>query len=172
MKLWIRTLIALVVTLLVVGCDQVTKLLAIEYLPKEQMTSYFNDFVRVGYSENIGVFLGLGSSFSAQTRFWLFVVVVGIFLFALLCYLLTNAKQTFSQLLALCLLFSGGISNFYDRASNDGAVVDFLNVGISSLRTGIFNVADLAIMLGIILILFSKNSTKGSNPYASLKMER
>jgi len=40
------------------------------------------------------------------------------------------------------LLFSGGISNFYDRVSNNDAVVDYLNIGIESLRTGIFNIAD------------------------------
>jgi signal peptidase II len=60
-------------------------------------------------------------------------------------------------LISLTLIFSGGISNFYDRASNNGAVIDFLNVGIGSLRTGIFNVADMAIMLGVFLLLFAKD---------------
>jgi signal peptidase II len=36
-------------------------------------------------------------------------------------------------------------------------VIDFLNVGIGSLRTGIFNVADMAIMLGVFLLLFAKD---------------
>jgi signal peptidase II len=37
-----------------------------------------------------------------------------------------------------------------------GSVVDFLNVGIGSLRTGIFNVADMAIMLGVALLLLAE----------------
>jgi signal peptidase II len=51
-------------------------------------------------------------------------------------------------------MFSGGMGNFIDRTTNNGAVVDFLNVGVGSLRTGIFNIADVAIMLGVALFLY------------------
>ena len=51
-------------------------------------------------------------------------------------------------------MFSGGVSNFIDRASNNGAVVDFLNIGIGPIRTGIFNIADVAIMFGFALFIF------------------
>jgi signal peptidase II len=47
----------------------------------------------------------------------------------------------------LALFVAGGISNWIDRATN-GSVVDFLNIGVGWLRTGVFNVADVAIMLG------------------------
>lgn len=170
MKIWTRTLITFVVTLLVVGSDQTTKLLAQESLPKDQMNSYFYDLLRVGYTENIGAFLGLGNSLSEQTRFWLFVVSVGALLFYLLCYLLINPKQRVYPLVAYSLLFSGGISNFYDRITNDGAVVDFLNIGMGSIRTGIFNVADVAIVLAIFILIFSRER-KARNPYKSLKMD-
>ena len=62
-------------------------------------------------------------------------------------------NETTSQ--GIELFLAGGISNFYDRATNNGAVVDFLNIGIGSVRTGIFNIADVALMLGIGLILLS-----------------
>jgi signal peptidase II len=55
-------------------------------------------------------------------------------------------------LAGLALLIGGGVSNLVDRISR-GAVVDFLNLGIGSLRTGIFNVADMAIMSGIALLI-------------------
>lgn len=171
MKIWTRALITFVVTLLVVGSDQVTKQLAAEYLPKGQMTSYFDDLLRIGYSENIGAFLGLGNSLSEQTRFWLFIISVGTFLLYLLCYLLINPKQRMYPFFAYSLLFAGGISNFYDRVVNDGAVVDFLNVGIGSVRTGIFNVADMAIMLGVAVLICTYKSAKARNPYKSLKMD-
>jgi signal peptidase II len=54
---------------------------------------------------------------------------------------------------ALALLVGGGLSNWYDRLVNDGRVVDFMVLGIGRLRTGVFNVADIAIMLGIGLML-------------------
>ena len=54
---------------------------------------------------------------------------------------------------AWALLIGGGISNLADRALRAGAVVDFLNVGLGPLRTGIFNVADVGITAGTILLI-------------------
>jgi len=164
MEVWKRILTIFIVTISCVGCDQSTKALASEYLPKGQMSSYLNDIIRIGYTENIGAFLGLGSNLSEGVRFGIFVVLVGAFLFSLLAYLIFNSKQHLSPLIAFSLIFSGGLSNFYDRAFNNGAVIDFLNIGVGSLRTGIFNVADIAIMLGVFMLLFvsNQNGVKGS----------
>lgn len=147
----------LVICLISVGIDQGTKWYASEYLPKFEMTSYWSDLLRIGYIENTGAFLGLGSGMSDAAKFWIFVCAVGVVLCALLIYILRTKTQTAFGLTSLILIFSGGISNFYDRALNNGAVIDFLNVGIGSLRTGIFNVADMAIMLGVFLLLFAKD---------------
>jgi signal peptidase II len=45
------------------------------------------------------------------------------------------------------------MSNLADRMAI-GSVIDFLNVGIGPVRTGIFNVADMAIMAGIAMVLW------------------
>ena len=62
------------------------------------------------------------------------------------------------HVLLACLL-GGGLSNLIDRAYHQGAVSDFLNIGIGKLRTGVFNVADVLIMAGafglLILTLLS-----------------
>ncbi|HEX8522706.1 MAG TPA: signal peptidase II, partial [Tepidisphaeraceae bacterium] len=52
----------------------------------------------------------------------------------------------------LTLVAAGGVSNLADRIAH-GSVIDFLNVGIGSLRTGIFNLADMAIMAGMAMLL-------------------
>lgn len=160
MKLWKRIVIILLVSVSCIGCDQSTKILADEYLPRNEMISYLNDTVRIGYTENIGSFLGAGSDLSSNLRFSLFVVFVGLVLAGLLIHLLVSSKHSLLTLTGLTLTFSGGLSNFYDRSVNNGAVIDFLNVGIGSIRTGIFNIADMAIMLGIALIVYA--SFKGS----------
>jgi signal peptidase II len=67
---------------------------------------------------------------------------------------LTSRKLKIIDITALSLFLGGGVSNFYDRATNSGAVIDFLNIGVGSFRTGIFNVADMAIMLGAAILLF------------------
>ena len=151
-----------VICLMIIGIDQGTKWYASEYLPKFEMTSYWNDILRIGYAENTGAFLGLGSGMSDSAKFWIFVCAVGLILSSLLIYILRTKTQTAYGLSSLMLIFSGGISNFFDRAVNNGAVIDFLNIGIGSLRTGIFNVADMAIMLGVFLLLFAKDKKAGS----------
>jgi signal peptidase II len=112
--------------------------------------------LRLGYAENTGAFLGLGSSLGDAAKFWIFVCAVGVILLGLLAYIFKTRSQPNAGIISLCLIFSGGISNFYDRAMNDGAVIDFLNLGVGGLRTGIFNVADMAIMLGVFMLLFIK----------------
>ena len=57
--------------------------------------------------------------------------------------------------IALSLILAGGGSNLFDRLSNDGRVVDFVILGAAGLRTGIFNLADVAIMLGASLFLLT-----------------
>jgi len=118
------------------------------------MLSYFNGIFQIGYAENTGSFLGMGADLPGQVRFWIFVVGIGIFLCGLLVYLLFDRKQNIYSLVGLTVMLSGGLSNLYDRVVNNGAVIDFMNVGIGSLRTGIFNVADINIMLGMGIIFY------------------
>jgi signal peptidase II len=140
--------------------DQASKWWASHYLDHFSMHSYLADTLRIGYIENTGAFLGLGSGMSDTAKFWIFVAAVGVVLLALLVFMFKSKEQNTYSMMSLSLIFSGGISNFYDRAMNDGAVIDFLNVGIGSFRTGIFNVADMAIMLGVVMLLFAKNEVK------------
>jgi len=57
-------------------------------------------------------------------------------------------------LIGLSLVWAGGASNWVDRVAR-GSVVDFLNVEFGALRTGIFNVADAAVMLGACILVFT-----------------
>lgn len=66
------------------------------------------------------------------------------------------------------LILAGGFGNLYDRALNDGRVVDFMLLQIGPLKTGVFNVADIAIMAGLFAFIFlssrwGKQLTKVSN---------
>jgi signal peptidase II len=73
-------------------------------------------------------------------------------LLALLIAYAIRARLPNVPLLGLTILVAGGASNLANRMM-DGRVVDFLNIGIGSVRTGIFNVADMAIMSGATLLL-------------------
>lgn len=143
-----------VVCALTFGLDQLSKALAAKYLPRDEMHTFIGGLLRVGYTENTGAFLGIGSGLPPAARFWTFVVLVGALLIFLGAYIIKGAKQASLPIIGLSLLFAGGLSNFYDRVTNNGAVVDFINLGLGSVRTGVFNIADVAIMVGVLLLVW------------------
>ena len=137
-----------------VGCDQLTKLYAVRSLQYEPAKSWLNDTVRIQFAENSGSFLSLGSSLPKEVRFWTFNVFTGVVVFGILIYVLVGRQLYLWDTISYALLVSGGIGNLIDRVFRDGLVVDFMNLGIGTkLRTGIFNVADMAIMAGIFMLL-------------------
>lgn len=134
--------------------DQWTKYLATAYLLGRETLSWWNDFFVLTYSINHGAFLGLGKDLPESVRDTIFSGLVSVFLIGFTIYAIRDKSMNKLQNLACGLVLSGGFSNLYDRVTNNGGVVDFMNMGIGSLRTGIFNVADMAIMAGVILLLF------------------
>ncbi len=143
-------------TLVSIAIDQFTKNIATQYLIAREPISFLGDSVRLIYSVNHGAFLGLGSSLPEGLRNFIFSTLVGIFLLGFGIYILRERHSMNNlQMQACALVFSGGISNLYDRITNNGGVVDFMYMGIGWLHTGIFNVADIAIMAGVGLLLFT-----------------
>lgn len=137
-----------------VGCDQITKQVAKSSLEKSPPISYLGETFRLQYAENTGAFLSLGSGLSKNSRTLLFTVVSSGLLIALFFYIIYNKELDKRHTFALALILGGGSSNLFDRIINDGKVIDFMNMGIGSLRTGIFNFADVLIMVGMGLIIF------------------
>ncbi|MCG3115053.1 MAG: signal peptidase II [Candidatus Manganitrophus sp. SA1] len=143
----------LIITLLLatVGLDRITKVIARDRLESAPPISLFGGIVRLDYVENPGAFLGLGSGLSETTRFWVFSILVGGFLVGLFLYVLINRRLSVIEVAAFSLILGGGLGNLIDRVLYD-YVIDFLVVGIGRLRTGVFNVADLAITVGVGLL--------------------
>jgi len=152
MKLHTKAILIVLILLVSIISDQVTKRIAFEHLAGSETISYLNDIFVLKYAENTGGFLGMGASISENTRFWVFSVLVAVFLFIMFLYLIFSKGFTMFQTLAMSAVLGGGIGNLIDRFQNDGRVVDFMNMGIGPVRTGIFNVADLFITFGAIFL--------------------
>ena len=144
-----------------VGCDQATKMIARQELAAAPMQEYWNGFFRLVYAENPGAFLSLGAGLHPDLRFWIFTIFVALLLGGLAWFVLRHIqKAPVLFVVAVALVVGGGLGNLIDRLFNDGHVVDFMQIGFSPLRTGVFNVADMAIMAGtgIIFILSWRGS--------------
>jgi signal peptidase II len=139
-----------------VGCDQTTKSLAREHLQGRAAVSFFADTLRLQYAENPGAFLSLGASLSREWATLVFTIGGAAIIATVLLYALLASKLGWLQLVALSLICSGGIGNLVDRVRFHGNVTDFLNMGLGSVRTGIFNVADMALMVGVALFVLSR----------------
>ena len=157
-----RLALALLLAIIVIGCDQSTKLYARQYLSQADRISLLGDTIRIDYMENTGATLGLGSNLPENLRFVVFVVLIGLALIAALLYLIYSPILSSPQILGLGLVISGGLSNLLDRLFNQGAVIDFLNLGIGPLRTGVFNLADVVVYAGMAIFVFY--SFKESRP--------
>lgn len=143
--------------------DQVTKRMAIASLMGHPPIIYWGDFFRLQYAENTGAFLGLFGELSATVRTILLVGFNSVILIAVTCFLFLPRDITRLVVLALALILSGGIGNLIDRVAYSGIVVDFMNMGLPWVsirgwepRTGIFNIADLAIVGGLALMILAE----------------
>lgn len=134
--------------------DRLTKVWAVESLKGKASTSYLNDTFRLVYAENTGAFLSLGAGLNDQLRYWVLTILPIAVLAYLLYIILFSKSMNTWQVTAFSLILGGGGSNIVDRML-EGRVVDFMNMGLGGVRTGIFNVADMAIMAGLFMMLFS-----------------
>ena len=144
-----------------IGCDRVTKHVAAASLSDGHVRSYLSDTIRLQYVENTGGFLGLGAELPSSVRMTLFTAVTGMVLVGLAVIAMRHRWQGW-LLAGAWLVVAGGASNWIDRLVR-GSVVDFMNVGIGPLRTGIFNVADVAIMLGVAMVAWTGWRRDGTN---------
>lgn len=149
-----RIAFALIIIIANIVLDQVTKDIAVEKIMGNPSTFYMNDMFVLTFVENDGAFLSLGSDLNPTLQFFLLKALPVIMLLILTFYTFFSKGLNRYQVLALSFILGGGMSNIYDRVLY-GKVVDFMNLGIGDLRTGIFNFADVSIMIGIGIFLFS-----------------
>lgn len=170
MKLGKLSIISLVL-LGSVGCDQATKVVARQHLDGRGTLTYLGDTFRLTYAENHGAFLGMGSSLPDWARTLIFTVLVGAVLLGLLVWVLRTSDISTRAVVAASLVIGGGIGNLIDRIAFDGGVTDFMNMGIGSLRTGIFNVADVWIMAGVFLLALAPEIWRAPDDHGSTVAE-
>lgn len=154
-----RAMVIALTTALIIAADQITKHLAKVHLKGRGVIRVVGELFIFHFAENEGAFLGLGSSWAPPFRF-IILTLIPLGVLAVVIYYLIRSKPTNPvQSIGLSLILGGGVSNIVDRILHSGKVIDFMNLGIGRLRTGIFNIADLCIMGGSVLLFLSLRDT-------------
>lgn len=135
-----------------VGCDHVTKQAAEQWLGGVESVVLLGGVVQLELVANPGAFLSLGAELPRWLRELLLIGFVPILLAGAGWFLFRSPRASRTQALAFGLLVGGGLGNWLERINGDGSVTDFVSLGLGPLRTGIFNVADLAIVAGLLLL--------------------
>jgi signal peptidase II len=157
--------------------DQASKVYATAHWKNQPPIGFFGDRLRIEYALNSGGFLSLGGNLDPQTRYVIFTVANGLILGGALIYLLMTPQHVGLMWWSIAAIVAGGVGNLIDRIRFEGKVVDFIIIDLGKLpfdlfgreifvRTGIFNVADMAISAGVIAIVIAQFLTE-SKPHVA-----
>jgi len=159
-----KSLKILLITVTVLLLDQVTKIVIHNSMHLYQSIPLFGDFFRITYVENTGMAFGIKVGHGGF--FTVFAVIASL---AIMFYLFKMRGEKFTARFSMALILGGAIGNLWDRIIR-GSVVDFfdfeffdINIpafqflfldfpGYSLNRWPVFNIADIAITVGMIIL--------------------
>lgn len=162
-KRTINFIFLLLLVALNVGCDQVSKIIVRQKIDYNENISLIKDHFTLTKVENTGAFLSMGDELPEIIRFTLLSLMPIIVLAFGFYYLFANPTLPKWVQLGICFLIGGGIGNIYDRLKF-GSVTDFLHIDFGIFRTGVFNFADVSIMIGIGILFIQSFKKKIIEP--------
>ncbi|MEN8144606.1 MAG: signal peptidase II [Gemmatimonadota bacterium] len=137
---------------LILAVDVATKLWVVQNLTLYHSVPVLGDFIRFTYTHNKGAAFGVNIGEHSRVFFLLLsILALGVLSYIYKVTPITDRLRLF----ATALVSGGAIGNILDRIRYERGVVDFLDVGIGTHRFYVFNVADMAVSVGAVLLLFS-----------------
>jgi signal peptidase II len=150
-----RNLLITTIVFLSIALDQISKIWVRNNFESYIENSIVGDVFTLIKVENTGAFLGMGSELSEIPRVLLLIVLPIIVLVSITIYTYIDKSLDKISIIGFSLIIGGGIANIFDRIVY-GSVTDFLYLDFGGIfKTGIFNIADLSVTTGMILILIS-----------------
>ena len=154
--------------LIVLVLDLATKLIAEATLLRTAGVSVFGEWFQLRLVFNPGAAFGLHLGPYSRWIFFL-VAIFAVFLLNRMSRT-TEAGDRFRQL-ALGLISGGAAGNLIDRIRSPRGVVDFIDIGVGTLRWPTFNVADIAVSCGAISLAISlwREDARAAKPADSVR---
>ena len=138
-------MIAIVLVLLLF--DIVSKVLVSNYVLHGTSISLINNVFYITYVKNTGAAWSLFD----DSQFFV-MLISGIIIFAIIVYIIKNGPYSFAEKLAYSLIVGGAIGNFINRLFL-GYVIDFIGIIIFGYEYPIFNLADVFIVFGVLILV-------------------
>ncbi|MGV8813965.1 MAG: signal peptidase II [Gelidibacter sp.] len=155
-----RTLSIVLLIIANIAIDQISKFIVRAEIAQNEIIQLVGDTFIMTKVENSGAFLGMGSDLSPTLKWILLLILPVIVLGGVVYYILTNKALDRLSLIAFCCIVGGGIANVFDRFVY-GSVTDFFHIDLGGVfRTGIFNVADMSVSFGMILLVIASFQQK------------
>ena len=142
--------LSLTIGLIVV--DQVTKFIVERTLRLYDPVPVIGDYFRLTYIFNRGAAFGIHLGEWSRIAFSILPVVAAVLLY--LMYRQTPWTDKM-RLVSIALVTGGAIGNLIDRIRSSRGVVDFFDVGVGNVRWPVFNVADIGVTVGALLLAVS-----------------
>lgn len=148
----------LLLSIIVVIIDQSSKLSVKYFFEYGKPHKIIGNFLRLTYIENPGMAFGI--EFGGQMFFTVFALMATVIIFV---YIVRARSEKLPLRLALALILGGAIGNLIDRFMY-GKVIDFIDIGLKNNRWPIFNMADSAVTIGMVilitLVLFDRKTNR------------
>ncbi len=150
----IKIILILSLVLLNISCDQVSKNVVRQAIEPFERIEVFKDNLVLTKVENTGAAYSLGSDLGPILKIILLQILPALVLLFLLRQILIKTNYSKETIIGFAFIIGGGIGNLFDRIVY-GSVTDFLILDLGIIKTEIFNMADVSIMVGSILILIT-----------------
>lgn len=148
-----RTAFIAILIVFNIAIDQISKIWVRANVEPFSEASIISDIFSLHNVENTGAFLGMGSDLNPTLKILLLLILPVIVLGLVVVHIIRDKSIDKLSLIGFCCIIGGGLANVYDRFAY-GSVTDFLHIDLGGkLRTGIFNIADMSVSTGMILIL-------------------
>jgi signal peptidase II len=148
-----RTAFVCLLIIFNIAIDQMSKVWVRATVQPFSEASIIGDVFTLHNVENTGAFLGMGSDLTEPWRTILLLVLPVIVLGLVVIHIIKDKTIDKMSLIGFCCIIGGGIANVFDRFAY-GSVTDFFHIDLGGkLRTGIFNMADVSVTTGMIMIL-------------------
>ncbi|KXY38575.1 lipoprotein signal peptidase LspA [Bacillus cereus] len=136
-----------VIALFVIAIDQISKWLIVKNMELGTSIPIIDNVLYITSHRNRGAAWGI-----LENKMWFFYIITVIFVVFIVFYMKKYAKTDKLLGISLSLILGGAIGNFIDRVFRQ-EVVDFIHVYIFSYNYPVFNIADSALCIGVVLII-------------------